>query len=44
LDLAKALVRKAWGAFTPLSTPAPKRRPQLAGRNGYGGQGIKQQD
>jgi hypothetical protein len=41
-DLAKALVRKAWGALTLLSAPAPQPRPQLAGRHGYGDRGIKQ--
>jgi hypothetical protein len=44
LNLAKALIGKAWGALMPPPAPVPQPRPQLAGRHGYGDRGIKRSD
>ena len=41
IRLAREIVRKAWAALMPTTAPAQRRRPQLAGRRGYGDGEIK---
>ena len=44
LNLAKAMVRRAWAAWTLAPAPPMPQRPQLDGRRGYGDGNIKQPD
>jgi|1186.fasta_scaffold32690_3 hypothetical protein len=36
LGFAKLMMRRIWGALTFAKSPSLQRRPQLAGRRGYG--------
>ena len=44
IRLVQEFVRKAWAALMPATAPAQPRRPQLAGRRGYGDGEIKSPD